>query len=451
MEKTPSRPFLFLFPKECVTIISILNISCAVHLQFLSNTNRYIFDEVHFGGFLSDYINGICFFDIHPPLAKMMLAATGKLTGYQGDFNFSKVETKYTSNFYVPIRLCPALLCTLVSPLLTATLILQKSSLPMAGLCGILFTFEFNAITQSRLILTDGILYFFVAFSIFITALEERFQSDSFMLILQSLAASFAFCTKFTAAGLFILIALSHFKILFINNKKENWFLILCKRGIIVSIVFILFLYTIMVIHLKLMPNKGYGDLYMQRDFRNLPMFTRVFKLLFAMYRYNSNLRIDHPYKSKWYQWPFVSYTPIYIYSDYNKFLFLFSNPIPAFFSLLGFFTGFFAKDFTCLSYSIIYLISYFPFIMVDRCVFNYHYEIPLIFGILSLCLSISRILQKLTNARKIEYAIAFLLAIATVACFAFWFPFIYGTEITRDQMNKITIWKRMRSNFHLT
>ena len=318
----------------------------------------------------------------------------------------------------------------------------------MSALCGILFTFEFNAITQSRLIVTDGILYFFVIFSIFITALEERYQNETYLLFLQSLAASFAFCTKFTAAGTFILIALSHFNLLFIKNRKEKWFMILIKRGLVVSIIFLIFLYSIIAIHLKLMPNKGYGDLYMQQNFRDLPMFIRVYKLLIAMYKYNSNLRINHPYQSKWYQWPFVTYSPLFIYSSKNRYIFLFSNPVSSILSLFGFLIGFFAKDFTCFSYSIAYFISYFPFIMVDRCVFNYHYEIPLIFGIIAFCLSLSRILNKSAKTRKLEVAIAVLLSIAAISCFVFWFPFIYGTKTTPDQMKRITFWKAMRKNF---
>lgn len=445
-KKEDTKVGLFFF-KEWLVIVLILIISLIVHLPNIGYPNMVVFDEVHFGGFLTDYINGVCFFDIHPPLAKMILAGTAKLAGYKGDFNFSKTETRYTSDFYIKIRLCPAILCSLASPLLTATLILQHCSITMAALCGLLFTFEFNQISQSRLIVTDGILYFFVALSIFATALEERYQIFPW-LILQALAATCAFCTKFTAAGCFILIALSHIQILFIHNRRPDWFSVLFIRGVIVSVIFFFFLYVIMVIHLKLMPKKGYGDLYMQHDFRKLSMPVRVFKLLAAMYRYNANLQIDHPYQSKWYQWPFCLYDPLFVSVDFNaRYIFLLSNPVASILSLLGFVIGFFTRDFTSFSYSVVYLISYAPFILVDRCVFNYHYEIPLMFGIAAFCMSLS---QFLVRYRKVQIGFAFVVVCALLGCFAFWFPWIYGTPCSRERMRLLTIWPSMRRSFHL-
>ncbi|OHT14437.1 Dolichyl-phosphate-mannose-protein mannosyltransferase [Tritrichomonas foetus] len=437
MEKS-TKKYLGFFPLQWAAIIFVAIVSFAIHLPRLDHPCVVVFDETHFGGFISDYLRGICFFDIHPPLAKLMLAGQAYVTGYHGDFNFSKMDSKYSSDFYIPIRFLPAFLCSLASPLMTATLLLQHVSISMSVLCGLLFSFEFNQITQSRLILTDGILYFFVALSVFTTAIEETYESGYFLIFIQTLAASSAFCTKFTAAGVFILIAVSHFKLVL---RRPHWFLTLVIRGLFVSIVFFIFLYSVMVIHIKAMPIKGYGDLYLESNYRTYPMPKRVWKLLLAMYRYNSQLGFTHPFQTYWYQWPFVTYTPLFLYHSSNSFLFLFSNPVVSALSFIGFFVGIFAKEF---DYSICYLISYLPFILVSRCTFNYHYEIPLMFGILSFC----RGLSTLIKSRKIHLIIAIFLMILVVACFIFWFPWIYATNVTRAQMKRMIIWPQMKKSW---
>ncbi|KAH0792531.1 Dolichyl-phosphate-mannose-protein mannosyltransferase [Histomonas meleagridis] len=436
-ERKRSKKSLLFNTKQWITILLSFAVAALTHLPKLSHIPYVVFDETHFGGFISDYIRGICFFDIHPPLAKLMLAGVGKITGYDGSFNFSKADVKYTSNFYVPLRALPAISCTLVSPLITATLLLKGVNCLISFFGGFLFAIDFMSITQSRLILTDGILYFFVSLTIFLTSLYERNQCWS-LLILQAISAGCCISIKFTGASVLVYIAFSHLRLLY---KSPQWFIRLVVRGIVIFIVCVLILYGTIAIHLKLLPKRGFGDKYMRSDFRQKPMLTRITLLIAAMYRYNSNLKFTHPYQSKWYEWPLSLSQPILVYSAHmlKTLLFFFNNPVVAFISLIGFILAINRKDYL---FAIGYLISYLPFIAVTRCTFNYHYEISVIFGILAFCHFLGRV------PKKIYVAVVMVVGLLAIAAFIFWFNWIYGVDASFRSHEKRMFWKTQRKNF---
>jgi dolichyl-phosphate-mannose--protein O-mannosyl transferase len=62
-------------------------------------------DETHFGKMGSWYINRTFFFDVHPPLGKMIIGAVGYLTGYNGTFPFEKPGDLYHDHNYLGMRI----------------------------------------------------------------------------------------------------------------------------------------------------------------------------------------------------------------------------------------------------------------------------------------------------------------------------------------------------------
>ncbi|CAG8439456.1 7653_t:CDS:10, partial [Scutellospora calospora] len=124
-----------------LTIMSIIT-----RFWKIDHPHQVVFDEVHFGKFASYYIKRSYFFDVHPPLAKLMLAATGWLLGYDGHFEFDTIGDDYITNNvpYIGLRSLPAMLGALLVPL--TYMIMMESGYPVitAILAAGLVLFEFS-------------------------------------------------------------------------------------------------------------------------------------------------------------------------------------------------------------------------------------------------------------------------------------------------------------------
>jgi dolichyl-phosphate-mannose--protein O-mannosyl transferase len=59
---------------------------------------QVVFDEVHFGKFVNGYITGRYFFDIHPPLGKLLIALVAYSYGYDGTQPFDHIGEAYHAN-----------------------------------------------------------------------------------------------------------------------------------------------------------------------------------------------------------------------------------------------------------------------------------------------------------------------------------------------------------------
>lgn len=80
------------------------------------------FDEVHFGKFASHYIKREYYFDVHPPLAKLLYGLAGWFVGFDGEFKFETIGDSYTENHvpYVGMRSLPAMLGSMTVPIVYA-------------------------------------------------------------------------------------------------------------------------------------------------------------------------------------------------------------------------------------------------------------------------------------------------------------------------------------------
>ena len=149
-----------------------------------------------------------------------------------------------------------------------------------------------------------------------------------------------------------------------------------------------------------------------------------------GMIDYHANLDATHPYQSVWWQW-ILDIRPIWYYVRYNETtmntISAFGNPLifwcGAISMLWCFYDAFKNKSKRALWISISYLAQLLPWLLVERCIFIYHYypSVPfLILGIVHACESL---LEKDVRYRK---PIGILCA-ASVVLFVLFLPVIGG------------------------
>ena len=68
-------------------------LALVTRFAMLAYPRQVVWDEHHFGKFVNGYLSGAYFFDIHPPLGKLLLALSAWAGGYDGAQTWEKIGT----------------------------------------------------------------------------------------------------------------------------------------------------------------------------------------------------------------------------------------------------------------------------------------------------------------------------------------------------------------------
>ncbi|CAG8662824.1 11191_t:CDS:2, partial [Dentiscutata heterogama] len=151
---------------DVCNFLGLIVVSIIVRLYRLDHPSSAVFDEMHFMTLASKYIRRTFFIDVHPPLAKLLIALSGFLSGYDGILDLENENEFSGSNYpYVTMRLISGILGVFIIPISYLTIKLSGFSTTAAFLVSALLIFENGLVTQSRLILLDSPLIASTAFT----------------------------------------------------------------------------------------------------------------------------------------------------------------------------------------------------------------------------------------------------------------------------------------------
>ncbi|CAL8300074.1 unnamed protein product [Boreogadus saida] len=329
-------------PPNTILVLLVLGLSFATRFYKLAEPPHICWDETHFGKMGSYYINRTFFFDVHPPLGKILIGLAGHMTGYDGTFPFVKPGDKYGHHNYWGMRgFCAALGSSL--PVFAYFIVLELSHSNSAALiAAALLIFDTGSITISQYILLDPILMFFIMGAVLSMVKFNQQKSRPFCaswwlwLLLTGVNLSGAIGVKFV--GLFVILLVG------LNTAGDLWALLGDLRLSLVDVakhllarvtglvLLPLLLYvTVFAVHFAVLNKSGPGDGFFSSAFQSRLIGNNLHNASMPKYlAYGStitvkNLRIAGGYlHSHWHLYPEgvgakQQQVTAYLHKDYNN------------------------------------------------------------------------------------------------------------------------------------
>lgn len=283
-------------------------------LWALFTPDAVVFDEVYFKGFAGHYLDGHYFFDIHPPLGKLLLASWAHLCGLTG--------VTLATTTALPLRVLPAIFGICIVPLVWGIIRALGGSRKAAFLGGFLVLLDNALIVESRFILTDTILLATGLAGIYSYLLARKYSGWKFNigLVLSGLLAGASVSTKWTGLTSLALVIL-----IFVYDSRHRLLKLSSINNLTKIMLPAALLYIgLFYLHFQLLPKSGEGDAFMTQRFQSTlignPSYNantsmsfpaKFAELNLEMYQANKTLTASHPYGSHWYSWP-LEIRPIY-------------------------------------------------------------------------------------------------------------------------------------------
>ncbi len=476
--KLRSRAHSFLAP------LWLFFISSVTHLLYFGYPAAVVFDETYAGRFLNSYWQGSFFFDVHPPLGKLVIFLFSQFIGSDPSaVSFETINDPLPYSMLL-LRLVP-IICGILLPLVVYFICRNLNLSRLSSFfVGFLISIENSLVVQSRFILQDSLLVLSGFIAVLMYQLYRRNCESPettnkhsktwryIFLFLSAVFVSVSFSIKWT--GIFFLvfiIILELIRVLFspdeiVNIKKRStisgYSIKKAIRFILIYLVIgaVIYIATFAVSFYNL-PRTGPGDAYVSSEFRKTLQGSpeskteiqskgfvgKFFELNMEMYRMNNTLTKPHQYSSEWYTWPFMTRS-IFYWQEHggydslgkNSYIYLLGNPLIYWLGtfsivLLVLSIVFYREIFTdpkkrFAAFFILggFLINLLPFIFIGRIMFLYHYEVALVFSIISMGFVIEMI-----SRSKLRMILISIILLVCLLMSIFFSPLTYGLPLSKS------------------
>ncbi|MFT4034554.1 MAG: phospholipid carrier-dependent glycosyltransferase [Patulibacter sp.] len=445
-------------PTELVILTAL---AALTRFVALSSPHAIVFDEVYFREFALHYKEHTYYFDVHPPLGKLLLGLWGAIAGVHATA-LDKTDPA------VALRMLPALAGTLLIPVFYVMLRELSRSRRIATFGAAMLLLDNALLVESRLILVDSMLVLFGISAVTLALVARRYTGRKYWVLL-GLAAALGGATAATkVSGLTALGLVGLIWIVDVIRERRHWKPAVGQL-VLLGLAPLLVYMAAFAVHFALLTKTGANyDAYMGQPFqatlKGNPNYSadahRSFLQKFAdlngvMQR--SQLSLDgqtHPYASKWTSWPIMK-RDVYLYvegvaNNKARYLYTLGNPFVWWGTLLGaaIVLGGWAlrrQRFAPYKWSLIFLAigwvaNYLPFALIHRPMFLYHYLFGLVFSVAFVTVGLGALTGWSTEdhrpftfeTRRSTLVYWGLLAGALLA-FLYFAPLTYGIPLTPD------------------
>lgn len=450
------------WPNVPLELVALTFLAAVTRLTAITHPRSIVFDEVYFRQFALRYLDGSYFFDIHPPLGKLLLAGWAKLFGVSA--------TAQSTDPAVVLRLLPALAGTALVAVFYLLLRELTASRRVATFGAALVLLDNAILVESRLILVDSMLLLFGIGAVTCYLASRRHTGRAHWILLTSSAvlAGMAASTKWsglTALGLIGLVWLAQ-----TLRQRVRWRIALPQAAILILIPAILYV-SVFAIHFQLLPHSGPGDAFMSQRFQStlvgnasyspaasMSFSDRFIELNKAMNSAEASLNNSHhPYSSSWVSWP-VMKRPVYYWTGATEpgsaeYIYLQGNPVLWWGLLVGVVVvvlgwmrrpELFARHQGAMALlGVGWMINYLPFATILRPMFLYHYLFALLFCIAAVSIGLGLLAGWMTDGEAVwqfrswrPAALYWGILAVVLAGFLFFAPISYGLPLSNGGLS---------------